>query len=309
MKYKKSRKGITLMELIIVLAIMAIIAGIAVFGYKIYINNAKDKAAILDCRTCVKTYNLIKEENESDGKSKEPINGEQVAATARVKGMVTNILTTDDELTHLTYTNDSRTVYYCSKGKCSECFNTTEYMLDSQVNEGLYYAGGETPSTTITSGIEKILEAYRKDPSVQSYSSIDSTALEGAIIGNNKIAYNTGKFTPYFNFTGTNIKTWAIRRDGGKQTFWWSDQDITKYKAGDQIRVIKYNSELKTYTAGYMKIVQLGDGDIKYNALAGKDNNSTWKEYSTADVKQTDETKQSYEISVKIYNSMDPYKN
>ncbi|GIM28471.1 hypothetical protein CPJCM30710_11370 [Clostridium polyendosporum] len=65
---KKNKKGFTLIELIIVLAIMAIIAAVAIPNFSSIINNSKKKADTQSCETIKRTaLSLVSQGDMLDG--------------------------------------------------------------------------------------------------------------------------------------------------------------------------------------------------------------------------------------------------
>lgn len=68
MNYKKSSKGFTLVELIVVLVILAILAALLVPALTGYIDRAREKAYIAECRSLVQASQTLASEDYAEGK-------------------------------------------------------------------------------------------------------------------------------------------------------------------------------------------------------------------------------------------------
>lgn len=68
MNYKKSSKGFTLVELIVVLVILAILAALLVPALTGYIDRAREEAYIAECRSLVQASQALASEDYAEGK-------------------------------------------------------------------------------------------------------------------------------------------------------------------------------------------------------------------------------------------------
>lgn len=119
---ENSRKGFTLVELIVVLVILAILAALTIPALLGWIDKAKEKQMLLEARTCyLAAQTLASEEYGKASPDRDSIDGEAVENLAGVAaGTVTEIVFEDDDLTEkeafivigITYTKDNITAKY-----------------------------------------------------------------------------------------------------------------------------------------------------------------------------------------------------
>ena len=112
-----------------------------------------------------------------------------------------------------------------------------------------------------------------------------------------------------FNASQAGVQSWSLQGVGnGKYYFYWTTEDITSKKPGDKVKVLRYNSNRDTYTAGYVTIEkntisasESSDGQSHtYNVLGRGD--SKWEEYK--DTPQTDKDKKDYSAIYEVFKKM-----
>ena len=50
------------------------------------------------------------------------------------------------------------------------------------------------------------------------------------------------------------IRTWRLKKEGSYYLFYWTDQDVSILPVGTWVRVIRYNENQGTYTAGHVQV-------------------------------------------------------
>jgi|GEM_PF-2575630 len=115
----------------------------------------------------------------------------------------------------------------------------------------------------------------------------------------------TTKLQSYFEknisgFARSNIKSWAVineyRDNQDVYAVFWTDVDVSKCKAGDQVRLIRYNPYQQTYTAATVKMITVN------NALIFSDP-TNHKNGWTETPGQTDTIKKNYSAVLSVYNA------
>lgn len=265
---KCTQKGFTLVEVIVVLVVLAVLAAILVPSLSGYIDSAKDKAAVAECRACVQATQLLLSESYAQHDLKISVAGAK--ALAEVEGDITRLdYTSSAKVEHLAYrSSDKVRVVYCAKAGEDSCGNGETYTVGGAMAaaDGLVYLdGAPVPDAFLDEAIAGAdLKGFTSG-------SIDSTApADPALAG------NTGKITDYFAENGIdvadfNIQSWAVRKDrNSPAVLWWTDQDISnKNDRGKLVRVICYdpagNDGAGAYQAGYAKIGK--SAKLDYNIL------------------------------------------
>lgn len=126
----QGKGGFTLVELIVVLVILAILAALLIPALTGYIDRAKEKSAVAECRQVVMAAQTLYDEAYADGKanlgfgSGKAVSFDDVKKLADVTGTITEI-TVDDTGTNPTRKVNS--VKYSTAGGYAVTFNGTEY--------------------------------------------------------------------------------------------------------------------------------------------------------------------------------------
>ncbi len=105
---KKNEKGFTLVELIVVLVILAILATLLVPALTGYIDKAKEKTVVAECRSCVTAAQTLLSEQYAIVGSTADVNTDayktQIKTLAEVPGTIGEITCTSGMVTGLVYT-------------------------------------------------------------------------------------------------------------------------------------------------------------------------------------------------------------
>ncbi|HBL85451.1 MAG: hypothetical protein A2Y17_02805 [Clostridiales bacterium GWF2_38_85] len=109
-KHKNADKGFTLIEIIVVIAMMAILVAITVPPLIGSINKAKESDAINECRIAVLSAQSLYIEKFS---SPDTITLEMINEETDLSGVISVAEQSDGILLHLTYINDNYIVTYC----------------------------------------------------------------------------------------------------------------------------------------------------------------------------------------------------
>ncbi len=112
------RGGFTLVEVVVVLVILGVLAGIALPQLTQYVGKADRTAVMAECRSCVMAAEtLLAEDYAATGELKAP-DASAVQSLAGAAGTVSD-MEVDARLTHLTYTRGGLSVTYCAlPGSC-----------------------------------------------------------------------------------------------------------------------------------------------------------------------------------------------
>lgn len=145
-KHNKSH-GFTLVEVIVVLVILAILAALLIPAMTRWIDKAKEKSAIVGCRTCVvAAQTLASELYGTQGAGNVTPTESAVMALAKIDGSVSGISINGDNalVEHLTYTDPSGlTVLYCYNAPSCHALTYTINASSAGGGEG----GGEGGTT------------------------------------------------------------------------------------------------------------------------------------------------------------------
>jgi prepilin-type N-terminal cleavage/methylation domain-containing protein len=109
---KMNKKGITLVEVIVVLIIMAVLAGILVASYTGYIDKAKDDKALVEARAAFLAASTQYHEDYAEGKTTADdydLDYAAVKKLAGVPGTISGAKFAEGKITELTYKTDKNT--------------------------------------------------------------------------------------------------------------------------------------------------------------------------------------------------------
>lgn len=272
---KGKRKGFTLIELIVVLVILAILAAAAIPRLLGYIDTSKET---LCATNKAELLRMLKADEVAQGQGKK-LDADQL------RDLFQKLLTQEEALrcpaggTYMAGRgSDGQITVNCSVHNDTYGFNMGQVIQD---------IGAASPGTL---------------PRVP----VDSTAVNTTHLGTVvKALADRG-----FNMDAQGIKTWAYKphADGKNNYVYWSTETITldDVAAGNYVKVIRYNSARKTYTAGYVKLVKKAEGGTPYPAVTDSDGSSDFYEYKK--IAQTADTKKSFDQTYDIFLKMTPAK-
>ena len=110
-RLKKSKKGFTLVEIIVVLVIIAILAAIAIPAMTGWIDKANQKAILAEARTVLMAAQTLASESYGvSGTATAP--AADVKALAEVDGTVSGVVISSNKVTGITYTANSHVATY-----------------------------------------------------------------------------------------------------------------------------------------------------------------------------------------------------
>lgn len=112
---RKSKKGFTLVELIVVLVILAILAALLIPALTGYIDKANQKKVVAETRQCVMAAQTLHDEAYGNGTSEPTV--DQIKTLAEVSGTVSNVTYVDEVVATLTYSDGSHSCTYTRNGK------------------------------------------------------------------------------------------------------------------------------------------------------------------------------------------------
>lgn len=109
---KNSRKGFTLVEVIVVLVILAILAAIMIPSMVKWIDKAKEKSVIVEARTVLLAAQTLASEAYAANPNTAKVDSAAVKALAGVKGtLAADPTVVDGVVTGLAYTNGKTATY------------------------------------------------------------------------------------------------------------------------------------------------------------------------------------------------------
>lgn len=299
----RCKRGFTLVEVIVVLTILAIVAAMLIPSLAGFIDEGRERATVADCHSCVSASEALLAKSYGSGLDTLALDTDKVKTMAAVDGTITSVLFgSSAQVEHLVYKNDICSVVYCSLGGagCS-CGNSEMYTINGSLGTTLSSSGGGNPGGAFVNALT----------GVEWNNSIDSTAPSGTNSRQQKVLNALGPGG--LDIEQSNITSWAVRKEGTHTVIWFTDQDISKVPVGDKVRVIRYNTNGTTYTAGYMTVeshTEKGsDGvDHTYNVFVGGTGSKDWVEYNKGDREnpQTTTTKSSYSKTLEFFNEMSP---
>lgn len=133
-KLKENKGGFTLVELIVVLVILAILAGMLIPSLTGYIDKAHEKTALLECRQAVLAAQVKASEEYGKGNTTVVFDLTEIKELSEVPGIVNTVTAVDGKVTYLKYTSKRGIVVIYENG---------EYRI-----EGKTEGGGESGDGT-----------------------------------------------------------------------------------------------------------------------------------------------------------------
>ena len=117
---RKSKKGFTLVELIVVLVILAILAALLIPALTGYIDKAKEKKVVAETRQCVMAaQTLYDEAYGKDGSTSNPDTG-KITDLAEVSGTIDSLKFNDNVVSELKYTQGGKSCTYTRANKAAQ---------------------------------------------------------------------------------------------------------------------------------------------------------------------------------------------
>lgn len=262
-------EGFTLLEMLIVVAIIAVLVAIAIPVFSSQLERAREA-------TC-----------QSNRKALE----ELVKADYMSDGLMSDYQTIFNE-------DYDTAIYTCPDGGAFSIDGDTGKVscsVHKDETTGLTLAtGGNIPNTALKSTLSTLDIAVDRNQRIDSTSGSDKVKqIENALAASG------------VSLEDQDIKSWAIINESGTVTYWWTDVDISTCKAGDMVRVIRYNPKKGTYTAAYASVGTSPSGNyIAFSAIVAR-GNASWSEIPN----QTNASKKSYEETLAYFNAANQMKS
>ena len=264
-------RGFTLVEVIVVLVILAILAAIAIPALTGYITTAQERACQVNI-SGLRRELMAEEIYQTGGQGK----------------------LTSPELQQIADVSD----FVCAQGgpyKVSrsaggdvriQCavHNISSFGFDmAGALSGLFENGDSELQTVL-----KNFTAMNKH--------IDSSSPNGTNV--KKVVAALKK--QGFDMEGEGVNTWSYQGQGsGRYILYWTTENIADYQVGQSMRVMRYNSNLGTYSAGY---VTVGTETLEGQSYKVLSYNTGWQEYTATP--QTDSDKKNFDTISGVFEKM-----
>lgn len=233
---KKAVRGFTLVEIIVVLVILAVLAAAAIPTMLGFVNDARRKSIIPECRVCVVAAQMlcIDEFKAQSNKAPSP---EAVKELSDVDGEISNIgMSEAYKLEHLTYTKGDIAVTYCGLFSAGGTCHSAVYSFEDNA-EGSDDTPGEenepeVPENPVEPGTpEEMMSIFQPN-----WSTFDRNIDSGTLLNDGNdiyVYYGWDNFKPA-STTGTLEQYIATnpRNQGGK--FLKITPETVIYKAEDR---------------------------------------------------------------------------
>ena len=229
---KKFNYGFTLVELVIVIAVLGILAGIAIPHFMEASASARGSKVLADLRTIDSACNIYAVNNGSAAKDVETlVKAGLLAAEPLADDKSFTVTTTSGKTQEYNPANFERQKYTIANGRGT-------YGSDSQTVE--WFLNGKIATTgTMASNMEAIVAILTG----QSYT-IDS--LNADIAGTHAADILQALKADGINLQALGAVYWKY--DNDYKFLYWSSSDISGMAAGTALPVIRYNIKTGTYT-------------------------------------------------------------
>lgn len=269
----KTHTGFTLAELLVVIAIVAVLVAIAIPLFANSLSSSQKAACQANRRSLRSAYAAAFETNPNATEESLLAQAESACGT---DGTFSGICPTGGTITYKLDGNGLMT-FSCSDHPDETATGLIDVTDPQQIL-----------SSSLTAALTKL--------GLTSASRIDSTSGSADV---KKVA--AALEDADVDLDAQNIKSWAMVKEGNYNVLWWSDVDISTLSPGESVRVIRYNPNRNTYTAGYLTVQSTTSGGNTYNTLmGGSDFVKQWTEAPGQDAT----TKKSYSQTVTVFNSM-----
>ncbi len=264
-----NRRGFTLVEVIVVLVVLAIMAAILIPSMVNWIQRAKDKTAIVGCRTCVLAAQTILSERYAIDGANAAVTAAETLALADVAGTVGVIATRPvAAVAHLSYTLEGVTVVYCSyaDGACHpETYN---------INGSQSYA-----ASSVFSSLDSLLQkaqnptGYQELGATQPFVGGKIDGVQTGLAGS--YAYLIAQQMTAEQKAFLNNVSWTIAKSATNRNRYDLYFTTTNYGAASAtgVEVYRYNFDTQTYDRTTEGVVT--DGMVS-DRRTGTPANSTW---------------------------------
>lgn len=192
---RRREGGFTLVEVIVVLVILAILAAILIPSLTGYIDRARRRMIIAECRDCVMSAQTLCVETYASDSRAVPEPGE-IQALAEVNGTVSNVLVSAlMKIEHLTYTNSGLTVTYCALARQGGACHPETYNFEDGSGESAppqeepSASASPSPSPSVSPSPETGTAADLLSRITSNWDSFDGKLREGLVLSDGESTY------------------------------------------------------------------------------------------------------------------------
>lgn len=265
------KHGFTLAELLVVVAIIAILVAISIPIFTSQLEKSR-KATCDANRRSLKATMSTQYMNDGSSFTIPAADGKTTYNETQLKAMSWN----------KDFDFDGDKGFCPSGGTISVDFDGSSFQV---------YCSKHNPAyRTMADAMTKLLEAA----TLSGDHGMDSGALKG-----NFTPQLLAKLKAMGIDLGTlGAKTWRYEKIGGKQFFYWSPNDISKYAIGDDYPVMRYNMNTGTYTVWHYTVAENTLNGETYNYIKSNQDANKQDPDSKSDKQQT------YESAKAIYDNL-----
>lgn len=278
MKAKSRNKGFTLVEVIVVLVILGILIALLVPALTGYIDKAREKSALAECRQCVHATQTLASEKYGQGIMME--------FNDNVKKEIQDLAEVSPEgakgIQELTW-ND--------RAKVTRLVYVSDNDITVRYENGVYSISRNSLAS------ESTLQEIGKIAETISVNNMDSGAVNGAY---------TKEFLAKLKEAGIDLeamgaRSWQYAKGGNGPFLYWSPVDIQGKDTGTKVPVMRYNIGTKTFTVWISSITEGTTGGKTFKKFGG------YAEYKPSTTSPKDE--QTYDKMYQHYQeACDKYK-